>query len=72
MAVLWTLNPTRDGCRVEIVHELQFRWPALAWLAEPIIAGFFVRPIAARTLRAFKEHLEAPAQPKVEEDYADA
>ena len=59
MQVVWMLNPTRDGCRVEIVHDLHFRVPWLAWLAEPIIGRLFVENIANKTLRTFKAHLEA-------------
>ena len=58
MKVVWTLTPTRDGTRVEIIHDLHFRVPLLAWLAEPIISGFFIGHIANKTLAAFKEHLE--------------
>ncbi len=58
MKVVWTLTPTRDGTRVEIVHDLCFRIPALGWLAEPIIGGFFIRHVAEQTLATFKEHLE--------------
>jgi ribosome-associated toxin RatA of RatAB toxin-antitoxin module len=59
MTVVWTLNPTRDGCRVEIVHDLQFRVRPLAWLAEPIIGRFFIDHVARRTLRSFKSHFES-------------
>lgn len=58
MKVVWTLTPTRDGTRVEIVHDLRFRVPALAWLAEPVIGGFFINHIAGSTLARFKEHFE--------------
>jgi len=58
MKVVWTLTPTRDGTRVEIIHDLRFRLPFLSWLAEPIIGGFFISNIANKTLAAFKEHLE--------------
>ena len=58
MKVVWTLTPTRDGTRVEIVHDLRFRVPSLGWLAEPIIGGFFVEPIANQTLATFKALLE--------------
>ena len=64
MRVIWTLTPTRDGTRVEIVHRLKFRIPALAWLAEPIIGGFFIEHIAARTLAEFKAHFENGASDK--------
>lgn len=58
MKVVWTLTPTRDGTRVEIVHDLSFRLPWLAWLAEPIISGFFIENVAHKTLSTFKAHLE--------------
>jgi ribosome-associated toxin RatA of RatAB toxin-antitoxin module len=58
MKVVWTLTPTRDGTRVDIIHDLHFRVPWLAWLAEPIIGGFFIKSVANQTLLAFKEHLE--------------
>ena len=58
MKVIWTLTPTRDGTRVEIVHDLKFRIPWLAWLAEPVIDGFFIGHIAGRTLARFKEFFE--------------
>ena len=59
MKVVWTLTPTRDGTRVEIIHDMHFRIPFLAWLAEPIIGGFFISHVANKTLSVFKQHLEA-------------
>ena len=44
--------------RVEIVHDLNFRVPALAPLANPVIGGFFIEHVANQTLRCFKQHLE--------------
>jgi hypothetical protein len=41
------------------VHDMRFRVPALAWLAEPIIGNFFIHHIANQTLRCMKAHLEA-------------
>jgi ribosome-associated toxin RatA of RatAB toxin-antitoxin module len=58
MRVIWTLTPTRDGTRVEIIHDLQFRVAALQWLAEPIIGGFFIEHVANKTLQTFKALLE--------------
>ena len=58
MKVIWTLMPTRDGTRVEIVHDLKFRVPGLGWFAEPIIGGFFVEHIASQTLATFKKIIE--------------
>lgn len=59
MRVIWTLTPTRDGTRVEIVHDLRFRITALRWLAEPIIGKFFIESVARKTLATFKELIEA-------------
>jgi len=59
MVVVWKLTPTPAGTRVEIVHDLRFRIPALGWLAEPIIGGFFISHIANKTLATFKQQLEA-------------
>lgn len=58
MKVVWTLTPTRDGTRVEIVHDLKFRVPLLAWFVEPIIDRVFISHIANKTLRTFKGILE--------------
>jgi hypothetical protein len=58
MKVVWTMTPTRDGTRVEIVHDMRFRIHLLAWLAEPIIGRFFISNVANKTLATFKHHLE--------------
>ena len=58
MAVTWTLTPTGDGTKVEIVHTMKFRVPWLAWFAEPIIGGF-IMAIANKTLAVFKQQIEA-------------
>ena len=60
MRVVWTYTDTEEGdVRVEILHDLRFRFPLLAPLADKIIGGFFIDNIANKTLRRFKEHLEA-------------
>ncbi len=59
MHVVWTFMETSDGVRVEIVHDLKFRVAALAPIAEGIIGGFFIEPVAGRTLRCMKNYLEA-------------
>jgi ribosome-associated toxin RatA of RatAB toxin-antitoxin module len=58
MKVVWTFTETPEGVRVEILHDLNFRVPALAPLADRIIGGFFIQNIASKTLRCMKEHLE--------------
>lgn len=67
MRVVWTFTPTRDGTRVEIVHEMKFRLPWLAWLAEPIIGGLFIHHIAQKTLAAFKAHIEKTSTASTEQ-----
>lgn len=66
MVVAWKFSGTRDGTRVEIVHDLKFRIRPLAWLFEPLI-GSFVHAIAGKTLATFKALIEAenpaPAAP---------
>jgi hypothetical protein len=62
MYVVWKLTPTRSGTRVEIIHDLKFRLPWLAWLAEPVIGGFFISNIAGKTLHCMKLHIEQIAK----------
>ncbi len=59
MRVVWTFHETPAGVRVEIVHALKFRVPALAPVADLIIGKFFIHHIASATLRHMKMHLEA-------------
>lgn len=59
MRVVWTFNETPDGVLVKIIHDLRFRVPALAPVADRIIGGFFIDHIANQTLRCMKAHLES-------------
>ena len=58
MHVVWTFEETPSGVVVEIVHDLRFRVPALAPIAEPIIGSGFIHPVATRTLHCMKAYLE--------------
>src|SRR6267142_2170386 len=58
MHVVWTFQETPAGVLVEIAHNLNFRVPVLAPLAEPIIGDFFIHHIANRTLQCMKTYLE--------------
>ncbi len=58
MRVVWSFRETPAGVLVEIWHELKFRFPPLAPLAERIIGGFFIDNIANKTLRCMKAHVE--------------
>ena len=58
MHVVWKLTETPAGVLVEIVHDLRFRIPLLAPIAEPIIGKGFIHPVATRTLQCMKAHLE--------------
>lgn len=59
MHVVWTFTETPDGVCVEIVHDLNFRIPALAPIAEPIIGDFFTHNVANKTLRCMKAYVES-------------
>jgi ribosome-associated toxin RatA of RatAB toxin-antitoxin module len=64
MDVVWSFKETPGGVVVEIVHDLHFRIPLLAPLAEPIIGNGFIHPVATKTLHFMKAYLEnnhAPA-----------
>jgi ribosome-associated toxin RatA of RatAB toxin-antitoxin module len=50
MDVTWRIEPARGGCRVSIEHD--FRPRIAPWA--PVVDRVFVRPIATRTLAAFK------------------
>ena len=58
MRVVWTFRETPVGVLVEILHDLNFRIPFLAPIADRIIGGFFIDNIANKTLRCMKLHLE--------------
>jgi ribosome-associated toxin RatA of RatAB toxin-antitoxin module len=58
MEVRWLFKQESSGVRVVIEHDLNFRWPLLAPLAEPIIGNFMIDWVAPRTLATFKKLLE--------------
>jgi ribosome-associated toxin RatA of RatAB toxin-antitoxin module len=61
MDVTWRIEPAGTGdeaCRVTIEHDFRPSWPGGALWARVIERGF-VRPIAGRTLAAFKAIAEA-------------
>ena len=58
MRVVWTFDETPDGVLVRIVHDLQFRVPALSPIADRIIGDFFIAHIAGQTLQHMKTYLE--------------
>jgi ribosome-associated toxin RatA of RatAB toxin-antitoxin module len=61
MHVVWKLTETPAGVLVEILHDMRFRIPLLAPIAEPIIGKGFIHPVATRTLRWMKVYLESQA-----------
>lgn len=61
MDVVWSFTDTDDGVLVQIIHDLNFRVPALAPVADQIIGNFFIHHVAAKTLQHMKTHLEARA-----------
>jgi len=60
MVVVWRYQEESGGTRVTILHDLKFRVPLLAPLAEPVIGGFFIHHIAGKTLASFRSLLEKP------------
>ncbi|MBV9490404.1 MAG: SRPBCC family protein [Verrucomicrobia bacterium] len=58
MEVVWTFEEQPGGVLVTIRHDLHFRIPALAPLADLIIGRFFISPVATRTLTHMKRYLE--------------
>jgi len=61
MHVVWTFSDVCDGVLVTISHDLRFRIPAFAPIADPIIGDFFTHNIANKTLRCMKAYVEARA-----------
>ena len=61
MDVVWSFTDTPAGVLVEIRHDMNFRIPALAPLAEAIIGDFFIHHVANKTLRCMKAYVEAKA-----------
>lgn len=57
MAVTWRIESTPTGCRVSIDHEFRPRLPGFA----AFVDRWFTRPIAGRTLAAFKALAESVA-----------
>ncbi len=59
MEVVWTFDETPAGVLVQIIHDMNFRVPALAPVADQIIGGFFIHYVANQTLQHMKTHLES-------------
>jgi Polyketide cyclase / dehydrase and lipid transport len=58
MEVRWIYDLQADFVHVTIEHDLNFRWPVLAPIANPIIGDFMIGWVAPRTLATFKQLLE--------------
>jgi ribosome-associated toxin RatA of RatAB toxin-antitoxin module len=61
MKVVWTFQETPGGVVVEIRHDMAFRVPALAPLADRLIGDFFIHHVANKTLHCMKAYVEARA-----------
>ena len=57
MDVTWRITPNGIGCRVDIEHDFRPRFAPWAWFIDRV----FTRPIAGRTLAAFRAIAEAMA-----------
>jgi ribosome-associated toxin RatA of RatAB toxin-antitoxin module len=58
MRVVWTFQETPAGVLVQIAHDLDFRVPLLASIANSIIGDFFIHHVASKTLGCMKAYLE--------------
>jgi len=60
MAVVWSFEPSEEGVRVRIRHDLHSKIPLIGkFVSEQIIGKFFVHYIANQTLLHMKRYLEA-------------
>ncbi|MCX6958838.1 MAG: SRPBCC family protein [Verrucomicrobia bacterium] len=59
MEVRWIYEQRPGGVYITIDHELSFRWPLLAPVANPVIGEFMIGWVAPRTLSGFKKLLES-------------
>jgi ribosome-associated toxin RatA of RatAB toxin-antitoxin module len=63
MTVAWTLTEEAEGTRATIEHWLTLDRPLIRTrLGRWIVAHWFIHPIATRTLRCMKAHVEAAAR----------
>jgi ribosome-associated toxin RatA of RatAB toxin-antitoxin module len=58
MEVVWKFAEQPGGVLVSILHDLRFRAPILAPIAEPLIGGFFIHHVAGQTLKHMKAYVE--------------
>jgi ribosome-associated toxin RatA of RatAB toxin-antitoxin module len=58
MEVIWKFAEQPGGVLVSILHDLRFRTPILAPIAEPIIGRFFIHHVANQTLKHMKAYVE--------------
>jgi len=61
MEVRWIYEQQQAGILITIDHQLDFRWPLLAPIADPIIGDFMIGWVAPRTLEGFRKLLERKA-----------
>jgi ribosome-associated toxin RatA of RatAB toxin-antitoxin module len=60
MAVEWRFIPDGKEVSVELVHDLEMRWPLIGRLVADLIVGpIFIDFTARKTLLAVKQHAEA-------------
>jgi ribosome-associated toxin RatA of RatAB toxin-antitoxin module len=58
MKVIWSFAEQPGGVLVSIRHDLWFRVPILAPIAEPIVGRFFIHHVANQTLKHMKSYVE--------------
>ena len=59
MRVVWTFTPEEGGVRVQIRHDMKPNIPIIGrFIADHIIARFFIHPVANETLTHMKRYVE--------------
>jgi len=59
MRVVWTFTPEEGGVRVQIRHDMKPNIPIVGrFIADYIIAGFFIHHVANQTLTHMKRYVE--------------
>jgi ribosome-associated toxin RatA of RatAB toxin-antitoxin module len=61
MNVEWSFEPSPEGVRVRIRHDLHLAWPLVGELVGRLIGELFVSNIAGKTLRRVKALAEGTA-----------
>lgn len=60
MQVEWSIEPGESDVNVKIIHDLYLKQPVVkSWIGRWIVANFFIKHIAGKTLSHMKTYLES-------------